>query len=248
MPIAEPPAVTPELAARAAVHRALGDPHRLAIVDALRLSDRSPGELAAITGLGSNLVAFHLTVLEEADLVARTPSQGDARRRYVRLQPRALASLLPSEGVAAHEVLFVCTHNAARSQLAAALWQRATGRPGRSAGSQPGERVHPLAIAEAARHGIDLSAASPRGYDGVTRAPDLVVSVCDRAHEAGPPFDAPVLHWSVPDPIDGGPEDFAAAYAELAARIEVLADSVAAARATPGDPRPNTSRPPTTHP
>lgn len=223
------PAVSAQLAARAAVHRALGDPHRLAIVDALRLSDRTPGELAELTGLASNLVAFHLAVLEDEGLVARTRSQGDARRRYVRLQPHGLAALLPEAGVVAGDVLFVCTHNAARSQLAAALWERATGRPGRSAGSQPSEEVHPLAVAEAARHGIDLTGARPHGYDGVTDAPDLVVSVCDRAHEAGPPFDAPMLHWSVPDPIDGGPEDFAAAYAELAARIEVLAGSVAAA-------------------
>ncbi len=221
--------VSPELVARAAVHRALGDPHRLAIVDALRLSDRTPSELARITGLGSNLVAFHLAVLEDADLLARTPSQGDARRRYARLQPRALATLLPSVDVPADDVLFVCTHNAARSQLAAALWERATGRPGRSAGSEPSERVHPLAVAEAARHGIDLSAATPRGYDHIIHAPDLVVSVCDRAHEAGPPFGAPTLHWSVPDPIDGGPEEFAAAYVELAARIEVLATSARAA-------------------
>jgi ArsR family transcriptional regulator, arsenate/arsenite/antimonite-responsive transcriptional repressor / arsenate reductase (thioredoxin) len=221
--------VSPELAARAAVHRALGDPHRLAIVDALRLSDRTPSELARITGHGSNLVAFHLAVLEDADLVARTPSQGDARRRYVRLQPRALATLLPSVDVPADDVLFVCTHNAARSQLAAALWERATGRPGRSAGTEPSEQVHPLAVAEAARHGIDLSAAAPRGYDRIIHAPDLVVSVCDRAHEAGPPFGARMLHWSVPDPIDGGPEEFAAAYAELAARIEVLAASARAA-------------------
>jgi ArsR family transcriptional regulator, arsenate/arsenite/antimonite-responsive transcriptional repressor / arsenate reductase (thioredoxin) len=221
--------VSPGLDSRAAVHRALGDPHRLAIVDALQLSDRTPGELAALTGIGSNLVAFHLTVLEDADLVARTPSQGDGRRRYVRLQPRALATLLPAAGMPIEDVLFVCTHNAARSQLAAALWERVTGRPGRSAGSQPSDRVHPLAVAEAARHGIDLSTAAPRGYDDVAHAPDLVVSVCDRAHEAGLPFVAPTLHWSVPDPIDGGPDDFAAAYAELAARIEILATSTRAA-------------------
>jgi protein-tyrosine-phosphatase len=225
----EPVTASPGLEARAAVHRALGDPHRLAIVDALRLSDHTPGELATLTGIGSNLVAFHLAVLEDADLVARTPSQGDARRRYVRLQSRALATLLPATGTPAEDVLFVCTHNAARSQLAAALWERVTGRPARSAGSEPRDRVHPLAIAEAARHGIDLSAAAPRGYDDVTHAPDLVVSVCDRAHEAGLPFGVPALHWSVPDPIDGGPEDFAAAYAELAARIEVLATSTRAA-------------------
>lgn len=78
---------------RAAAHRALGEPHRLAIVDALWLSDRSPSELQAVTGLTSNLLTFHLDTLQRAGLVDRHTSQGDARRRYVRLRHDALAEV-----------------------------------------------------------------------------------------------------------------------------------------------------------
>ncbi len=218
---------TSSLARRAAVHHALGDERRLAIVDALRLSDRTPGELAELVGIGSNLLAFHLDVLEEVGLIERTPSEGDARRRYVRPCLEVVAQLGPAPVVTADEVLFVCTHNAARSQLAAALWERVTGRPAGSAGPRPAGAVHPLAVATAARHGIDLAAARPRGYDAIARAPDLVVSVCDRAREAGVPFDVPALHWSVPDPIEGGPQEFEGAYQQLATRIELLAASTA---------------------
>jgi ArsR family transcriptional regulator, arsenate/arsenite/antimonite-responsive transcriptional repressor / arsenate reductase (thioredoxin) len=218
-----------DLVRRAAVHRALGDERRLAIVDALRLSDRTPGELAALAGIGSNLLAFHLDVLEEVGLIERTPSEGDARRRYVRLRLAVVSELGPPPALVAEQVLFVCTHNAARSQLAAALWERTTGRPAGSAGQRPAAAVHPLAVATAGRHGIDLSAARPHGYDAIASTPDLVVSVCDRAREAGLPFDVPTLHWSVPDPIDGGPQEFEAAYGQLATRIELLAASLAPA-------------------
>lgn len=212
-------------AQRAAIHRALGDVHRLEIVDALRLSDQPPSRLAQLTGLGSNLVAFHLGVLESAGVVERGPSQGDARRRYVRLRPGALRLLAPAARLTADDVLFVCTANSARSQLAAALWHRRTGCPARSAGQHPAVEVHPLARATAARHGVELGARRPQGYDAVTHPPDLVVSVCDRAHEAGPPFAVPMLHWSVPDPVGGGPAAFEAAYAELRERVELLAAS-----------------------
>jgi ArsR family transcriptional regulator, arsenate/arsenite/antimonite-responsive transcriptional repressor / arsenate reductase (thioredoxin) len=210
---------------RAAVHRALGDPHRLLIVDALRLSDRSPSELAARTGLGTNLVAFHLGVLEDAEVVERAASEGDARRRYVHLHRDVLTALTPRPVLVADDVVFVCTANSARSQLAAALWRRRTGLPARSAGSAPARAVHPLAVATAADDGLDLSAAVPRGYGQLGAPPDLVVSVCDRAREGGLPFDVPALHWSVPDPVPGDRAAFGAAYRELAARVDVLAAS-----------------------
>jgi ArsR family transcriptional regulator, arsenate/arsenite/antimonite-responsive transcriptional repressor / arsenate reductase (thioredoxin) len=208
---------------RATVHRALGEPHRLAIVDALRLSDRSPSELAALTGLGSNLLAFHLGVLEEAEVIERIASEGDARRRYVHVHPDVLTALTPHPSLVADDVVFLCTANSARSQLAAALWERRTGRPARSAGSAPATAVHPLAVATAAAHGLDLAAAVPRGYDALGPAPDLVVSVCDRAREGGLPYDVPALHWSVADPVTGDRHAFEAAFDELAARVEILA-------------------------
>jgi DNA-binding MarR family transcriptional regulator len=94
------------------IHRALGDAHRLAIIDALWDSDRTSSELQTLTGLRSNLLAFHLGVLERASLVARHPSQGDRRRRYLVLEPAAVPYVGPVTPLAAQCVLFVCTHNA----------------------------------------------------------------------------------------------------------------------------------------
>lgn len=115
------------LVRRAAIHRALADEHRLTIVDLLWRSDATPAELQAATGLPSNLLAFHLGALETAGLVARHASLGDGRRRYVTLQPAAIPHVGAVEPLMVACVLFVCTHNAARSQLAAALWRHRGG-------------------------------------------------------------------------------------------------------------------------
>lgn len=214
----------PPLRRRAQLYRALGEPHRLAIVEALQLSDRSPSELAALAGLGSNLAAFHLNVLDEAGVIERLASEGDARRRYIRLHRDVTTVLRPPADLTLDDVLFVCTHNSARSQLAAALWERTTGRPARSAGHEPSAQIHHLAVAVAADHGLDLSTRRPQGFDALgEREPDLVVSVCDRVREAGWPFSAPSLHWSIPDPVTGDRQLFEAAYGLLADRIDTLA-------------------------
>ena len=65
---------------RVAVFAALGEPVRLTLVDRLVTSDASPGELAPDVGLGSNLLAHHLRVLEEAGVIRRVRSVGDRRR------------------------------------------------------------------------------------------------------------------------------------------------------------------------
>ena len=208
---------------RAARFAALGDPHRLAIVDALQLGDRTPGDLQRLTGLGSSLLAFHLDVLGSAGLIDRHRSQGDGRRRYVVLLAGALDGLLPAPRVPAGPVVFVCTRNAARSQFAAALWRRWTGRAAASAGREPAAAADPLAIEVATAHGLDAEGWRPAGYDEVAVDPALVVSVCDRAGEAGLPWDAPVLHWSVPDPAGGARSAYDATYAELEGRVRRLA-------------------------
>jgi ArsR family transcriptional regulator, arsenate/arsenite/antimonite-responsive transcriptional repressor / arsenate reductase (thioredoxin) len=207
------------------MHAALADPHRLAIVDALALSDRTPRELASLVDAPTNLLAHHLGVLEEAGLVERRVSGGDGRRRYVVFRPESLGGLLPGESrVPDGLVLFVCTHNSARSQLAAALWRARTGGPAESAGADPAPRVHPLAVRAARQLGLELAGAIPRGYEAVDVRPALVVSVCDRAREGGIPFEAPVLHWSVTDPVaDGRQAAFTAAFAEISRRVERLA-------------------------
>jgi protein-tyrosine-phosphatase/DNA-binding HxlR family transcriptional regulator len=207
---------------RAARHAALGDPVRLAIVDELTASDRSPVELRRMLGLESNLLAHHLDVLERVGLVERSRSSGDGRRRYVHLVPAALDGLEPGRRVAAGDAVFVCSANSARSQLAAALWRHTTGEPARSAGTHPAARVHPGAVAAARRAGLDLRGATPRTLEEVDVAGALVVTVCDRAHEELAPGDD-WLHWSVPDPVaTGTAEAFDDAVAELAERIRQL--------------------------
>lgn len=208
------------------MHRALADETRLAIVDALALSDRTPGQLRHLLDAPSNLLTFHLDTLERAGLVARNTSQGDARRRYVHLTVAALPYVAPPVVRPPALVLFVCTHNAARSQLAEALWRTRTGRAALSAGSRPADTVDLTAVEVARAHGLDLSGAQPRGYAAIDTAPDLVVSVCDRAAEAGLPFDAPRLHWSVADPLGRDRVAFDAAFDEITARMERLVTAV----------------------
>ncbi|MGH9247624.1 MAG: helix-turn-helix domain-containing protein, partial [Acidimicrobiales bacterium] len=128
------------------MHAALGDPTRLAIIDHLVLSDRSPGELAVELGIGSNLLAHHLESLARAGLVERTASHGDARRRYLRLRPEAFAFAEPSFRVGAARVVFVCTANSARSLLARALWEATSAVPAASGGTEPAARPHPGAV------------------------------------------------------------------------------------------------------
>ncbi|XVQ16136.1 helix-turn-helix domain-containing protein [Spirillospora sp. CA-255316] len=218
---------------RAAIHAALAEPARLAVVDALVLGDASPGELGRALGLPSNLLAHHLRVLAEAGLVQRARSEADRRRTYVRLVPAALAGLNPAVSVltrAAARVVFVCTHNSARSQLAAALWNQHGRRhrapvPAASAGTAPSPRVHPRAIDLAQRHDLPLDSARTTHVREVLGPGDLVVAVCDNAYEDLQ--QAPALHWSVPDPVRAGTDEaFEAAFADIAARIDRLVPAI----------------------
>jgi protein-tyrosine-phosphatase len=115
--------------------------------------------------------------------------------------------------------LFVCTHNSARSQLAAALWEDLAGQPATSAGTHPAERVHRGAIAAAKRRDLDLTGHRPQHLAEIVDRPALVITVCDRAHEEldpGPEW----LHWSIPDPVSSGDRNaFDAARDDLEQRI-----------------------------
>lgn len=183
---------------RARIHAALGEPVRLALVEDLAISDRSPSDLAQRFDLPGNLLAHHLDVLEAAGLIQRFMSSGDRRRRYVRLTaeprfPRPPGRSIPSD------VLFVCSRNSARSQLAEAVWRDRIGTPARSAGTHPAARVHPRAQDAARRAGLDLDDARPQLLTSADA--ELVVTVCDRAKEA---LDPPPtwLHWSIPAPAE----------------------------------------------
>lgn len=211
-----------ELTSRARMHAALAEPHRLAIVDELAVSDRSPKQLAESFELSTNLLAHHLDVLESAGLIERIVSAGDRRRRYVRLRREPLARLGLATARPAGSVLFVCSHNSARSQLAAALWTDRTGLPATSAGTHPAEQVHPGAVAAARRAGLDLDHARPQLLSPELSA-DVTVTVCDRAHEELTP-PSTWWHWSVPDPVEAGTDAaFDAVVADLDTRIRTLA-------------------------
>jgi ArsR family transcriptional regulator, arsenate/arsenite/antimonite-responsive transcriptional repressor / arsenate reductase (thioredoxin) len=212
------------------MHAALADPARLRITDMLADGDASPSELAAMVTMPSNLLAHHLRVLHEAGLVSRHRSEGDRRRTYLRLVPGALDVLAgpPGPGRAAPRVLFVCTANSARSHLAAALWRRASAVPAASAGTHPAESIDPGAVDAARRHGLPLPRRRPRHLADVHRDGDLIVTVCDLAHEELGGL--ATVHWSVPDPVPGGDlAGFDAALAELADRVGRLAPRLSAA-------------------
>lgn len=215
------------LVERARIHAALGDPARLAIVDTLTAGDVAPGELAATLDLPTNLVAHHLKVLEDAGVVVRTRSEGDRRRTYVRLVPEALTTIAAPR-LAAPRVVFVCTQNSARSQLAAAVWARRSHVPALSAGTEPATRVNPGAVRVARKHGLNPDTWRTARVEDVVQPDDLVIAVCDNAYEHLHPDVRPRLHWSVPDPAPVGTDAaFEAAYREIAGRIDRLAPAFA---------------------
>lgn len=214
---------------RAAVHHALGDPSRLAIVDALAFGEAAPVELQALLAIPSNLLAHHVRVLERAGITRRTRSEGDRRRTYLGLVPGALDALAPVAGRDAPRVVFVCTQNSARSQLAAAIWNVGSAVPAASAGTRPTRAVHPGAVAAARRHDVPLHPSRPRHVADVLEPADLVITVCDGAHEelGAHELNHGSAHWSVPDPARiGDAAAFDAAVSDLSGRISRLAPTV----------------------
>jgi DNA-binding transcriptional ArsR family regulator len=185
------PSVVRDVERRARALAAIADPARIRVLDALVLGDISPGALGSELGLTSNLLAHHLGVLERVGLVTRHRSQADRRRSYLRLVPGALDGLLPglralgqpsAAPAGVTRVVFVCTANSARSQLAAALWAQASSLPVTSAGTHPAPAIAPGAAAVARRHKLSLTQTSPRSLPDFTPT-DWLVTVCDNAHE-----------------------------------------------------------------
>lgn len=220
---------TARLRDRAGVHAALADVTRLRITDLLALSDRSASELGAALDVPSNLLAHHLNVLDAAGLVTRRRSEGDARRSYLSLNAHDQWLLREAgsdqQSTRAARVVFVCTANTARSHLAAAAWRRVSDIPATSAGTHPGEAIHPDTIAAAKRHDLELPDVTPRLLGEVEEGHDLIVTVCDRAHEDLDGHDW--AHWSIPDPVPlGTKRAFDEAYDVVTARVARLASQV----------------------
>lgn len=227
-----------------------GHPLRWQLLGELARSDRIVLELTERIGQPQNLVSYHLGKLRDGGLVFARRSSADRRDTYYGLDLARIGKLLSAAGGALHpglklrpaenntgtmrpaKVLFLCTGNSARSQMAEALIRVRSGGAieAYSAGSDP-KPLHPNAVrAMREKFGIDISAQVPKHLDLFTGEPfDRVVSLCDRVREACPRFqtETVAIHWSVANPATGEADEityplFARTAEELADRIDFL--------------------------
>lgn len=129
-------------------------------------------------------------------------------------------------------VLFLCTGNAARSQMAEGLARAFHGDELEvvSAGSRPAGWIHPSAIRAMNEIGIDITGQHSKSADEFLHQPfDVVVTVCDSAAQDCPtwPGAKRIEHWPIEDPSWGGYEAFVATRDDLARRIDTLASEIA---------------------
>jgi len=227
----------------------LSDPLRWQIVRELGSSDRRVGELVAIVDKPQNVVSYHLAELRKAGLASSRRSSADGRDVYYRLDLHRCHQLLADAGSGLHpglalapvappwahprrrapKVLFLCTGNSARSQMAEALLEHRSAHTitARSAGSNP-KSLHPHAVAVMAARGIDISANETKHVDRFAHMRfDRIVTLCDKVREVCPRHpaspDATMSHWSMADPTeDGSRAAFERAADEIEARIELL--------------------------
>ncbi|UJA19085.1 arsenate reductase ArsC [Thermoleophilia bacterium SCSIO 60948] len=131
------------------------------------------------------------------------------------------------------EVLFVCVHNAGRSQMAAGLLdRRAAGAVNvRTAGSEPADRVNPVAVEAMAELGIDLSKEFPKPLTGeLVEAADVVITM--GCGDACPIYPGKRYEdWKLDDPAGQGIEQVRAIRDEIADRVDALVASLGAERA-----------------
>jgi arsenate reductase (thioredoxin) len=121
-------------------------------------------------------------------------------------------------------VLFLCVHNAGRSQMAAALLTRRAGDrvTVHSAGSAPGETLNPAVVAAMAELGIDISAQQPKGLtDDMARDADVVVTMgCGDACPVYP--GKRYIDWDLPDPAGKALEEVRPIRDDIATRVDAL--------------------------
>ncbi len=207
---------------------ALSDPLRWQLVVELGRSDRRVGELVQLVGKPQNLVSYHLGQLRHAGIVSARRSSADGRDIYYRAELFRCRDLLGEAGRSLHpglslaptppahaarrgdrpRLLFLCTGNSARSQIAEALVEhRSAGAvEARSAGSHP-KPLHPNAVRVMAERGVDISDHPTKSLTRFARSRfDRVITLCDKVREICPEFpdSPPVAHWSIADPAAAG--------------------------------------------
>jgi len=207
----------------------VADPIRWRLLDELGQSDRRVGELCELVAKPQSLVSYHLRELRTGGLVTARQSAADGRDTYYRADVGRCAELLSATGAALHpsvrlaplevdlpisgrghkpRVLFLCTGNSSRSQIAEALLEHRTqgAVTARSAGSHP-KPLHPSAVRVMAERGIDISDRRSKHLDRFTRQRfDQVITLCDKVREVCPEFDGhpTTAHWSMADPAAEG--------------------------------------------
>jgi protein-tyrosine-phosphatase/DNA-binding transcriptional ArsR family regulator len=226
--------------------RLAGHPLRWRLLTELARSDRRVGELCELADRRQSLVSYHLRLLRDGGLVSARRSAADGRDSYYVLDLARCGELLASAGGALHpglvptarptagrgphstraRVLFLCTGNSARSQIAEALCERLAGGAvsAVSAGSHP-KPLHPNAVRVMRGRGIDIAGRRSKHLgEFADRRFDYVISLCDRVREVCPEFaGAPAtIHWSIPDPArePGSDEETLPAFERLAAELE----------------------------
>lgn len=198
----------------------------------LARGDRRVSELIHLLEQPANLISYHLGLLRTHDLVEARRSDADGRDMYYSLNLTRLQQTFFSAGEQLHpalhvdtsclkpadvsfpqrpRILFACTHNSARSQMAEGLLREAAGEAIEifSAGSHPSS-VHPMTVQAMAARGIDISHHHSKGFEELPgQSFDYVITVCDRAREICPVFPGHPedIHWSLPDPSTIGDSD-----------------------------------------
>jgi protein-tyrosine-phosphatase len=223
--------------------RLAAHPVRWRLLGELARSDRQVHELTALLGQPQNLVSYHLGLLRKAALITARRSAADGRDTYYAVDLDRIGAQLADAGAAVHpglrpsapappapfgSVLFLCTGNSARSQMAEALVRHLTAGAvlACSAGSHP-KPVHASAVAVMAARGIDLTGARSKHLsEFADRRFDAVITLCDRVREICPPYPGhpEPVHWSMPDPArdPAGHAAFQRTAAELETRIGYL--------------------------
>lgn len=236
----------------------VADPQRWRLLSELSCSDRRVAELTELVGQPQSLVSYHLRELRDAGLVSSRRSSFDGRDAYYRVHLRRCQELLGAAGAAlepglrltpsypapegrsgrARRVLFLCTGNSARSQMAEGLLEHLSGHTveARSAGSHP-KALHPRAVQVMADRGIDISGRNAKHLGRFARSRfDAVVTLCDRVREVCPEFPGrpTATHWSIPDPAAEGDTDEAAraAFERTASDLETRIGSLIARLST----------------
>ncbi|MFI6074386.1 ArsR family transcriptional regulator [Actinoplanes sp. NPDC051343] len=229
---------------------AAGHPIRWRLLSELARGDLAVRELTALLDQPQNLVSYHLGKLRKASLVTARRSSADGRDTYYALDLARCSSLLTDVGGSLHpalllappepspavtgRVLFLCTGNSARSQMAEALLRPLFEGDAFSAGSRP-KPVNRHAVTVMAARGIDISGARPKHLDEFAGERfDHVITLCDKVKEVCPAFPGhprPV-HWSLAEPVE--PAEFERTADELTERIGFLLHALAGSSARPG--------------